>query len=113
MRWVVAVLLALAFAGSAQAATCTAAEKQAAQAALAAYQKKMPKDRAAYFKRHKAKKQRGAFVKKQQAKLKRLRSAAACEVPPADTTTWRPSRSRVAGPPARAPRAPCASSAPC
>jgi M6 family metalloprotease-like protein len=86
MRWLVAVVAALAFVGPAQAATCTAAEKQAAQAAVAVYQKQMPKDRAAYFKKHKKAKQRKAFVKSQQAKLKRLQDAAACEVPPGDTT---------------------------
>ena len=74
--------LIFASAGAGQAATCTAAEKSAAQAALAAYQKKIPKERAAYFRNHKSAKLRKAFVKKQQAKLKRLREAAACEVPP-------------------------------
>jgi M6 family metalloprotease-like protein len=74
-------LLAVALAGPGSAATCTQAERDGAVAALAAYQKKMPKDRAAYFKTHKSKKQRAAFVKKQQAKLKRLRAAAACDVP--------------------------------
>ena len=80
-------MLALASAGAAQAATCSAAEKPAAQAALAAYQKKIPKERAAYFRKHKSAKVRKAFVKKQQAKLKRLRAAAACEVPPPPDTT--------------------------
>lgn len=76
------IAAALALAGAAQAATCTAEEKAAAQAAVAAYQKKMPKDRAAYFRRHRSAKLRKAFVQKQQAKLKRLKDAAACEVPP-------------------------------
>src|SRR5262249_22181697 len=40
----------------------------------------------AYFRTHKQAKQRKAFVKKQKATLARLREAAACEVPPADTT---------------------------
>ena len=82
MKWLIPLIAALALVGPAQAATCTAAQKQAAQAALSVYQKKIPKERAAYFKKHKKAAQRKAFVKKQQAKLKRLREAAACEVPP-------------------------------
>jgi M6 family metalloprotease-like protein len=82
MKWLVPVLAAFALVGPAQAATCTADEKQAAQAALSAYQKKIPKERAAYFRKHKKAKLRKAFVRKQQAKLKRLRQAAGCEVPP-------------------------------
>jgi M6 family metalloprotease-like protein len=82
VKWLAPVIAALALVGPAQAATCTAAEKQTAQAALAAYQKKIPKERVAYFKKHKRAAQRKAFVKKQQAKLKRLRRAAACDVPP-------------------------------
>ena len=86
MRLLAVAIVALVLAGTAQAATCTAAEKHAAQAALAAYRKQMPKERAANFKNHKKAKQRKAFGKKQQAKLKRLQEAAACEVPPGDTT---------------------------
>ncbi len=86
MKRLALALVALAFAAPAHAATCTAAEKQAAVTALAAYRKAMPKQRAAYFKKHKSPKQRKAFVKKQQVKLKRLQQAAVCEVPPPDTT---------------------------
>ena len=67
-------VLALASAGVAQAATCTAAEKQSAVAALAAYQQRIPKERAAYFRKHKSPKLRKVFVRKQQTKLRRLRS---------------------------------------
>jgi M6 family metalloprotease-like protein len=80
------VAAAIATAGSfvdrADAATCTAEQKQARTAALAQYQRQLAPARAAYFRKQKSPKARAAFVRAQQKKLRSLRAAAACSVPP-------------------------------
>jgi hypothetical protein len=76
---------ALALAGaqaapSANAATCTVAQKAQRVAALAAFRKTMTAQRNAYFATHKSPALRQAYVQRQAARLKALQTAAACTV---------------------------------
>jgi hypothetical protein len=78
----------LAFAGQAQAATCTAAQQSARAAALAAYRAQMTKARAAYFRTHASASARAAFVAAQKRKLAQLTASASCTVPPPPAPTF-------------------------
>lgn len=87
-------------AAAARAASCTPDEKAKRVKALRAFTRTKAAKRTAYFQTHKSTKARTAFVKRQKATLKRLQTAARCQVQEP------PSSPPPAPPPPPAPGAP-------
>ncbi len=83
-------------ASTAEAATCTDAQKRKNQAALAKFKRGMVAARGVYFRAHKSPSARAAFLRRQRAKLKTLEKRAACRAQAATCTSAQKRKNQAA-----------------